>query len=87
MCPSHFAKRSIENPFLKERAAARKRYQSKERKSNHKFEIVRGQELLVRPPLPMAEVRAEMQAHLEELTRQAGLQILRAILAIPFALR
>jgi len=33
----------------------RKNYQRKARKSNHKFE--RGQELLVRAPLPMAEVR------------------------------
>ena len=31
-------------------------------------------------PLPMAEVRAEMQAQAEELARQAGLQVLRAIL-------
>jgi hypothetical protein len=58
----------------------RKNYQRKERKSNHKFEVVRGQELLVRAPLPMAEVWAEMQAQVEELTGQAGLQILRAIL-------
>ena len=58
----------------------RKKYQSKEHKSNHKFEIVRGQELLVRVPLPMAEVWAEMQAQVEKLTGQAGLQILRAIL-------
>ena len=58
----------------------RKNYQRKERKSNHKFEMVRGQELLVRVPLPMAEVWAEMQAQVEELTGQAGLQILRAIL-------
>jgi hypothetical protein len=34
----------------------------------------------VRVPLPMAEVWAEMQAQVEELTGQAGLQILRAIL-------
>ena len=40
----------------------RKNYQRKQHKSNHKFEIVRGQELLVRVPLPMAEVWAEMQA-------------------------
>jgi hypothetical protein len=58
----------------------RKNYQRNERKSNHKLEIVRGQELLVRVPLPMAEVWAEMQAQVEELTGQAGLQILRAIL-------
>ena len=54
----------------------KKNYQRKERKSNHKFEVVGGQELLVRVPLPMAEVWAEMQAQVEELTGQAGLQIL-----------
>jgi hypothetical protein len=58
----------------------RKNYQRKERKSNHKFEVVRGQELLVQVPLPIAEVWAELQAQVEELTGQAGLQILRAIL-------
>jgi hypothetical protein len=58
----------------------RNKYQRKEHKSNHKFEVVDGQELLVRVPLPMAEVWAEMQAQVEELTGQAGLQILRAIL-------
>jgi hypothetical protein len=58
----------------------KKNYQRKERKSNHKFEVVRGQELLVRVPLPMAEVWAEMQAQVQELTGQAGLKILRAIL-------
>ena len=58
----------------------RKNYQRKARKSNHKFEVVEGQELLVRVPLPMAEVWAEMQAHVEELAGQARLQILRAIL-------
>ena len=58
----------------------RKKYQRQVRKSNHKFEVVQGQDLLVRVPLPMAEVWAEMQARVEELTGQAGLQILRAIL-------
>jgi putative transposase len=58
----------------------RKNYQRKTRKSNHKFEVVGGQELVMRVPLPMAEVWAEMQAHVEELAGQAGLQILRAIL-------
>ncbi len=58
----------------------RNKYQRKERKSNHKFEIVRGQELQVRVPLPIAEVWAEMQAQVEELTGKAGLQILRAML-------
>jgi putative transposase len=58
----------------------RNNYQRKERKSIHKLEEVKGQELLVRVPLPMAEVWAEMQAKVEELAGQAGLQILRAIL-------
>jgi putative transposase len=58
----------------------RKKYQSKECESIHKFEIVGGQELLVQVPLPIAEVWAEMQAQVEELAGQAGLQILRAIL-------
>ena len=57
----------------------RNKYQRKERKSNHKFAVVLGQELMVRVPLPMAEVWAEMQAQVEELTGQAGLQILRAM--------
>jgi hypothetical protein len=52
----------------------RKNYQRKARKSNHKFEVVGGQELLVRVPLPMAEVWAELQAQVEELAGQAGLQ-------------
>jgi putative transposase len=58
----------------------RKKYQSKERKSIPKFEVVAGQELQVQVPLPMAEVWAEMQAQVEELAGQAGLQILRAVL-------
>ena len=58
----------------------RNKYQRKERKSNPKLEVVGEQELLVRVPLPIAEVWAEMQAQVEELTGKAGLQILRAIL-------
>ena len=58
----------------------RNKYQRKERKSNDKFEVIGGPELMVRVPSPMAEVWAEMQAQVEELTGQAGLQILRAIL-------
>jgi putative transposase len=58
----------------------RKNYQRKTHKSNHKFEVVGGQELLMRMPLPMAELWAEMQAKVEELAGQAGLEILRAIL-------
>ena len=45
----------------------RNNYQTKERKSNPKFEVVGGQELMVRVPLPIAEVWAEMQAQVEEL--------------------
>jgi putative transposase len=56
------------------------KYQRKDHKSNHKFEVFQGQELMVQVPLPIAEVWAEMQAQVEELTGQAGLQILRAIL-------
>jgi putative transposase len=58
----------------------RKNYQRKQHKSNHKFEVVGGQELRVQVPLPMAEVWAELQTQVEELAGQAGLQILRAIL-------
>jgi len=49
----------------------RKKYQRQEHKSNHKFEVLRGQGLLVGVPLPMAEVWAEMQAQVEELTARA----------------
>ena len=58
----------------------RNNYQRKARKSNHKFEVVGGQELRLQVPLPMAEVWAEMQAKVEELVGEAGLQILRAVL-------
>ena len=54
----------------------RKKYQSKERKSNHKFEVVRGQELLVRVPLPMCGCGPRCKHRWKELTGQAGLQIL-----------
>ena len=46
----------------------RNKYQRKERKSNHTYEVVQGQELMVRVPLPIAGVWAEMQAQVEELT-------------------
>jgi putative transposase len=58
----------------------RKKYQRKQRKSNHKFQIVRGPELMVQVPLPIAEVWSELQTQVEELTGRAGLQNLRAIL-------
>jgi hypothetical protein len=51
----------------------RKKYQRQDHKSNHKFEVVGGQELMVRVPLPMAEVWAEMQTQVEQLTGQAGI--------------
>jgi hypothetical protein len=55
----------------------RNNYQSKKHKSNHNFGVVRVQEeLLVRVPLPMAEVWAEMQAQVEELTNFESLTIL-----------
>ena len=50
----------------------RRNYQRKERKSNQKFAIVQGPELMVKVPLPMAEVWTEMQAQVEELRGQAG---------------
>ena len=39
----------------------RKNFQKKEHKSDNRFKIVRGQELMVRVPLPIVEVWAEMQ--------------------------
>ena len=57
----------------------RNRYQRRGRKSN-KFEVVAGRELEVRMPLPLVEVWEELQAEVERLTGEAGLQILRAIL-------
>ena len=57
----------------------RNRYQRRGRKSN-RFEVVAGRELEVRMPLPLVEVWEEMQAEVERLTGEAGLQILRAIL-------
>ncbi len=65
------------------------RYQRRSRKSigsefggraGRKFEVVAGPELAVRLPLPLAELWEELQAEVERLTGEAGLQILRAIL-------
>lgn len=56
------------------------RYQSGSRKSKGKFEVLGGQELAVRLPLPLVEVWEELQAEVERLTGEAGLQILRALL-------
>ena len=44
--------------------------QKKDRKSNHNFEVVGEQELLVRVPLPMAEVWAEMALRLNQRPRK-----------------
>ena len=57
----------------------RNRYQSKARKSR-KFEVVGGRELVVRLPLPLAEVWEELQAEVEQLVGEAGLRILHGIL-------
>ena len=56
-------------PLSRKKAVVRKEYASRERNANHKFEAVRGPELLVRVPLPRAEVWAEVQAQVEELLR------------------
>lgn len=49
-------------------------FKRKVRKFNRKFEVVRGQELMVRVPLPLAEVWGEMQPQAEELTGLAWLR-------------
>ena len=65
----------------------RKRYQRRAGKSipaprsgKGRFEVVAGREVEVRMPLPLVEVWEELQAEVERLTGQAGLQILQAIL-------
>lgn len=44
------------------------RYQSGNRKSKGKFEVLGGRELAVRLPLPLAEVWEELQVEVERLT-------------------
>lgn len=56
------------------------RYQSSAKKSMRKFEVVGERQLAVRLPLPLVEVWEELQTRVEQLTGEAGLQILRAIL-------
>ncbi len=65
----------------------RKRYQRRAGKSipaprsgKGRFEVVAGREVEVRMPLPLVEVWEEMQAEVERLTGEAGMQILRALL-------
>ena len=58
----------------------KKNYQGTREKSKGKFEVIGKQELLVQVPLAMVEVWEELQAKVEELTGQAGLKIIGAIL-------
>lgn len=58
----------------------RNRYQRQGWKSKGKLEVVGGRELAVRVPLPLAELWGELQAEVERLAGEAGLQILRGLL-------
>jgi putative transposase len=58
----------------------KKTYQGTQDKSKQKFEVIGKREMLVEVPLPMVEVWEEMQAQVEQLTGQAGLRIISAIL-------
>lgn len=58
----------------------KKTYQGAQDKSEQKFEVIGKREMLVELPLPMVEVWEEMQAEVEQLTGQAGLRIISAIL-------
>jgi putative transposase len=58
----------------------KKTYQGTQDKSKQKFEVIGKREMLVEVPLPMVEVWEELQAQVEQLTGQAGLRIISAIL-------
>ena len=58
----------------------RNRYQRRWGKSKGKMQVIAGGELAVRLPLPLVEVWEELQAEVERLSGEAGLQILGAIL-------
>jgi putative transposase len=58
----------------------KKTYQGTADKSKQKFEVLGKRELLVQVPLPMVEVWEELQAQVEQLTGEAGLRIIGAIL-------
>lgn len=58
----------------------KKSYQGTQDKCKQKFEVIGKRELLVEVPLPMVEVWEELQAEVEQLTGQAGLRIIGAIL-------
>lgn len=57
-----------------------KTYQGTGSKSKQKFEVLGNEKLLMEIPLPMVEVWEELQAQVEQLTGQAGLQIIGTIL-------
>ena len=56
------------------------RYQSSEKKSTKKFEVMGSKEVAVRLPLPLVEVWEELQPEVEHLTGLAGLKIFRAVI-------
>jgi transposase-like protein len=58
----------------------KKTYQGTQDKSKQKFEVIGKGEMVVEVPLPMVEVWEEMQAQVEQLTGEAGLRIIGAIL-------
>jgi putative transposase len=58
----------------------KKTYQGTQDKSKQKFEVIGEPEMLVEVPLPMVEVWEELQAQVEQLTGEAGLRIIGAIL-------
>ena len=58
----------------------KKTYQGAHDKSKQKFEVIGKREMLVEVPLTMVEEWEEMQAQAEQLTGQAGLRIISAIL-------
>jgi putative transposase len=58
----------------------KKNYQGMGEKSKRKFEVLGNRELQVQVPLPLVEVWEELQAEVEQLTGQAGLKIIGAIL-------
>ena len=58
----------------------KKSYQGTPDKSKEKFEVLGKRERMVEVPLPMVEVWEELQAQVEDLTGQAGLRIIGAIL-------
>ena len=58
----------------------RKNYQGKPVKSKGKFEVLGRKEVSVQVPLPLVEVWEDLQPRVEQLSGEAGMQILRAIL-------